>query len=108
MPANRDEKLKELIRELAGEYFARESNRQSLITITNVEIVNRGSKARLLITVLPIEQEEAALSFMHRQLTELRQYVMDRARLMRVPYFEVALDRGEKNRQRLDEVSKKV
>ncbi|MCX6715842.1 MAG: ribosome-binding factor A [Candidatus Taylorbacteria bacterium] len=106
MPATRDDKLRELIRELAGEYFARESNHQSLITITNVEIVNKGSKARLLITVLPAEQEDTALSFMHRQLTELRQYVMERARLMRVPFFEVAIDRGEKNRQRLDDIEK--
>lgn len=98
--------MRELIRELAGDYFARESNRQSLITITNVEIENKGSKARLLITVMPEDQEEAAVSFMHRQLTEFRQYVMGKARLMRVPYFEVAVDKGEKNRQRLDEVSK--
>ena len=102
----RDEKLRELIRELAGDYFARESNRQSLITITAVEILKKGSKARLLVTVMPEQKEEAALSFMHRQLTEFRAHVMSKARLMRVPYFEVALDRGEKNRQRLDEVSK--
>jgi len=103
---NRDEKLRELIRKLAGEYFARESNHQSLITITDVEIKSRGSKARLLITVLPEDQEETALSFMHRQLTEFRQYVMEQARLMRIPYFEVFIDRGEKNRQRLDSISK--
>mgnify|MGYP001561963627 CR=1 FL=1 len=103
--STRDEKLKELIRELAAEYFSRESNRQSMITITSVEIFGRGSKARLLISVLPESQEEAAVSFMHRQLTEFREHVMEKARLMRVPYFEVAIDRGEKNRQRLEQIS---
>ncbi len=102
MTNNRDEKLRELIRELAAEFFSRESNRQSMITVTAVELGSRGSRARILITVLPETQEEAALGFMHRQLGDFREYVMGRARLMRVPYFDVALDRGEKNRQRLD------
>lgn len=103
--STRDEKLKELIRELAAEYFSRESNRQSMITITSVEMFGRGSKARLLVSVLPESQEEAAVSFMHRQLTGFREHVMEKARLMRVPYFEVAIDRGEKNRQRLEQIS---
>ena len=108
MPAPKDTKLQEVIRELAAEYFSRVSNRQSLITVTSVETFARGSKARILVTVLPVEQEEAAVSFLHRQLTDFREYVMEKARLMRVPYFEVALDTGEKNRQRMDDISKNL
>jgi ribosome-binding factor A len=99
-----DEKIKELIRELAAEFFSRVSNRQSLITITAVETYARASRAKILVTVLPIDQEEAAVAFMHRQLTDFRDFVMKKARLMRVPYFEVGIDKGEKNRQRLDEI----
>lgn len=106
MAASRDDKLKELIRELAAEFFSRESNRQSLITVTGVEIYSRGSRAVILVTVMPEDQEETAIGFMHRQLTDFREHVMSRARLMRVPYFEVRIDKGEKNRQRLDEISK--
>ena len=102
----KDLKLKELIRSLAAEYFSRESNRTSLITITDVAIESRGAKAIILITVLPESQEESAVNFIHRQLTAFREHIMEKARLMRVPYFEVAIDKGEKNRQRLDEVSK--
>lgn len=100
----RDEKLKEVLRELAAEFFSRVSNRQSLITITDVETYARGSRAKILVTVLPTEAEEGAVSFMHRQLSEFREFVMSRARLMRVPYFEVGIDKGEKNRQRIDEI----
>lgn len=108
MATLRDEKLKQLIRELAAEFFSRTSNRQSLITVTDVETYARGSRAKILVTVLPTEAEEGAISFMHRQLTDFREFVMERARLMRVPYFEVGLDKGEKNRQRLDVVSKNL
>ena len=106
--SQKDDKLKEIIRELAAEYFSRESNRQSLITVTGIELFNRGSKARILITVLPEEQEEAAVSFIHRQLTEFRQHVMEHSRIGHVPYFEVAIDVGEKNRQRIDEIEKTI
>ncbi len=108
MPNAKDAKMKELIRELAAEFFSRESNRQSLITVTDVELRNRNSKAVILVTVMPVEQEEAAVGFLHRQLGDFREYVMSRARLMRVPYFEVAVDKGEKNRQRLDDISKTI
>ncbi len=108
MTAQKDDKLKEIIRELAAEYFSREANRLSLITITDVEVFNRGGKARILMTVLPESAEQSALDFAHRQLTEFRQYVMDKSRIGRIPFFEVALDVGEKNRQKIDELSKKL
>jgi ribosome-binding factor A len=106
--AERDEKLKELIRTLAAEYFQRESNGQSLITVTGIETWGRGGKAKILVTVLPESQEETAVKFIHRQLTDFRAHVMDHARLMRVPHFEVALDKGEKNRQHIDEIERTI
>lgn len=106
MTAQKDDKLKEMIRELAAEYFSRESNRQSLITVTGVEIFSRGGKARILMTVLPESAESAAIEFAHRQLTDFRQYVMEKSRIGRIPFFEVAIDVGEKNRQKIDEIEK--
>ncbi len=108
MTAQKDDKLKEMIRELAAEYFSRESNRQSLITITGVEIFSRGGKARILMTVLPENAEASALEFAHRQLTDFRQYVMEKSRIGRIPFFEVAIDIGEKNRQKIDEIEKSL
>lgn len=102
----KDHKLKEVLRELAAEFFSRESNRTSLITITDVEVFNKGSRARILMTVMPENQENAAIDFAHRQLTDFKQYVMDKSRIGHVPFFEVAIDVGEKNRQRIDELSK--
>jgi ribosome-binding factor A len=102
----KDLKLKELLRELAAEFFSRESNRTSLITITSVELKERNSKAVVLFTVMPEDQEPAALDFMRRKLSDFREYVGKHARMMRLPFFEVAIDKGEKARQRLDEISR--
>ena len=104
----KDEKMKEVIRELAAQFFSRESNRTSLITITAIELRSRNSRATILFTVMPENQENAALDFMGRQLSDFREYVGNNARMMRVPFFDVAIDRGEKNRQRIDEIERSV
>ena len=101
------EKLKEMIRELAATFFARESNHQSLITVTDVEMHERANRAVILMTVLPENQEQTAVNFAHRQLTDFREYVKENSRIGRIPFFEVRIDAGEKNRQRLDEISRK-
>ena len=69
---------------------------------------SRGERAVILFTVLPQDQETAALDFMKRQLSDFRGYVMENSRMMRVPYFEVRIDSGEKNRQHIDEISNEV
>ncbi len=104
----KDDKIQEILRELAAQFFSRESNRQSLITVTGVALHSRGSRAVILMTVLPEEHEQAALEFAHRQLTDFKEFVKDNSRLARIPFFEVKLDVGEKNRQRIDEIEKTV
>ena len=101
-------KIKEMLRELAAEFFSRTSNRLSMITITDVELLSRGGKARILMTVLPESMEESALEFAHRQLSDFREYVKEKSRIGRIPFFEVRIDSGEKNRQRIDEIEKSI
>jgi len=103
---NKDEKKREILRALAAEFFSRESNRQSLITITNVEFYSRGNRAIILATVLPAEEETRAVEFMNRKLSDFREYVMENSRIARIPYFEARIDIGEKNRQRIDQIAK--
>ena len=104
----KDQKIREIIRELAAGFFSKESNRQSLITVTDVELSNKGGKAVILFTVLPEDKEKEAAEFMGRRLSDFRQHVIDNSRLGRIPYFEVRPDYGEKNRQRIDDISKKL
>lgn len=93
---------------MAAQFFSRESNRTSMITVTGVDLLSRGGRAVILITVLPESEEEAALGFAHRQLTDFKEFVQNNSRIARIPFFEVAIDKGEKNRQRLDEIAKSI
>jgi ribosome-binding factor A len=103
--SERQEQMQERVREAAAEFLMRESNRQSLITVTAVRMDERGGHASIYITVLPDSAEEAALAFANRQKREFGEFLLTRVRGMRLPKFEFVLDQGEKMRQRLDELS---
>jgi ribosome-binding factor A len=105
MSDSKDNKVRDEVRRLAAEFFARESNGTSLITITGVQISDRGSQAKVLFTVLPESSEKGALDFAKRQRTEFREYVMEQSRIGRVPFFDFEIDSGEKNRQAIDRIT---
>lgn len=103
--SKRDERLREGIRELAAVFLNETSNKSSLVTVTSVTLSEDGRKATIGITVLPEDKESEALSFARRRRTELRGKVMKELDIAHPPFIEIDIDRGEKNRQRLDELS---
>ena len=105
MSSNREQKVHDVIKEAAAKFLQRESNRISLITVTEVKISKDGKNATILITVLPVHKETEAIAFLKRLRGEFRQYFMDNIRMGRVPTFDFDLDRGEKHRQRIDELT---
>jgi ribosome-binding factor A len=105
---DRDEKLKEIIRETAAEFLQRESNYTSMITVTSVSVSDRGKRATIFFTVLPEDKEEGALGLAKRKRAEFRDYFAKKARLRALPFFDFAIDRGEKNRQNIDEISRSI
>ncbi len=101
----RHEKMESALREVAAEFMAREAGPQSLITVTGVRMAEDGNSAAILITVLPESQEDEAVKFANRNRGELGVFLTKRVRGMRAPHLEFMIDRGEKNRQRLDELT---
>ena len=93
------------MRTAAAEFLAREANRNSLITVTRVQMSEDGKRATIFITVFPEMGEQAALKFANRNRGELGQFLSKRTKGMRIPKFEFEIDLGERNRRRLDELS---
>ena len=102
---NRTEKIREALHKVAAEFLSREAGRQSLITVTNTLVSDDGKRGTIYITVLPESAENAALSFANRNRRELADFFKKRIRGAFPPRIEFVVDRGEKNRQRLDELS---
>ena len=101
----KDERLGARISELAAEYLTRESNRTSLITVIRTEILNRGKRAIVLFTVLPDSEEKEALEFARRKRSDFRKFVTAKKIMGFAPAIDFQIDLGEKNRQRIDELS---
>lgn len=101
----RQEKVSEVLRELSSEFLSRESNRKSLITITRVTVSKDLKKATLYISVFPEDNEEEALSFCKRKLSDLRDFAKPKLSMKNTPYFDCVIDFGEKNRQDIDRLS---
>jgi ribosome-binding factor A len=101
----KNEKTASIVTQAAAEFFERESDRTSMITVTRTEISDRGKKAVVYITVLPDTKEEDALAFSKRKRSELHSYLTKQTGLTLVPFVDVVIDVGEKNRQKLDALS---
>ena len=102
MNNKKDEKIAAIVQEASAEFFERESNRLSMITVTRVELVNRGKQAMIYITVFPDDKEAEAIEFAKRKRSELHQFLIKETGLSLVPFVDVIIDLGEKNRQKLD------
>ena len=107
MPNFREEKIINRIKEISATYIERETGATSLITVTRVTLSSDNKKAKIFITVLPENKEEAAYNFIKRHLGEIRKYISDNLKINPIPYLDVEIDQGEKNRQKIDELLKK-
>lgn len=101
----RQEKVRENIKNITAQFLEKESNRTSLITVTDTNVSKDLKKATVLITVLPDTQEQSALDFVKRQRSALRHFLQSKLKMRVTPFLDFAIDKGEKNRQRIDELS---
>lgn len=96
-----------LVTRLAAEYVLREALNKSLITITRTTLSEDGNYATIFFSVFPEDMEQEALQFLDRKAGEVQGYVETHARMGRVPFLKFRIDDGEKNRLKLESLSKK-
>jgi ribosome-binding factor A len=101
----RREQISQAIAAALSDFIARESNRTSLITITRVLLEDNLTTATALITVLPDSAQNDVLHFLRRNRGEARSYLSKRGTIGRVPLIDFAIDTGERNRQRIEELT---
>ncbi len=105
---NEDFKNEKLCREVsrqAAMFILNNTNHTSLITVTNIVISVNGKTGMVLISVIPDHKEGAALDFLKRQEREFTHYLKENIKTAFIPRFRFEIDRGEKNRQRIEEIS---
>lgn len=97
--------IAEILHRLAAKFILEEGSGASLLTVTRVEISHTGKEAKIFFTTLPESEENTALKFLERKTPEFKRYVRDESRIGIVPHIDFKIDYGERNRQRLDQLS---
>lgn len=104
----RDNRIKEILRDKAAMFLMQNGNASSLLTVTHVELSGRGKYATIFFTVFPADKEghleKTALEFAKRKRSEFKEYVRENSKIGMIPLLDFAIDMGEKNRQRVDEL----
>ena len=100
--SNRDERLKEILHDLAARFLSMNGNKSSLLTVTRVELTRDAKHATIFFTVFPDNFEKTALEFAKRKRGELKEFVKENSKLGRIPLLDFEIDFGEKNRQKID------
>lgn len=106
-PSQRQTQISLEVLSIAQDFFQRESSGASLITVTRAEVSADMKHGTIFITAIPESKEPAALDFAKRMRSELRHKVMKRLPIKVIPFFEIEIDYGEKNRIHIDELLRK-
>lgn len=79
------ERMIEAVKKAASEFINRESNRRSMITVTQVHFDARRKRADIFVSVFPEKDTHAATDFLNRQRSEFREYLKKHTRLHVLP-----------------------
>lgn len=77
-----------------------------MITVTDADISKDFKRSTIFFTAFPENKESTALAFLKRKRSDFRDYVKNHTEFRRIPFFEFSIDAGEKNRQKIEELSK--
>ncbi len=77
-----------------------------MITVTDANISKDFKHSTIFFTAFPESKEQTALAFLKRKRSGFRNYVKSHTKFRRIPFFEFSVDAGEKNRQKIEELSK--
>lgn len=106
MDERRHTQASEAIAHMAGDFLAREFPASSLVTVTRAELSETRAAATIFLSVLPEQEEKAALAIAKRLRSDMRRYIKDHSFLHPIPIVDFEIDYGEKNRRRVDELTR--
>jgi ribosome-binding factor A len=105
MQSQKQHQINALLARLAAEYIHATASKISMITVTHADVSPDAKNATIYVSVLPESSEHSALDFLRRSRADIREYIKQNTKLRVLPFIDIELDYGEKNRQRVQELS---
>ncbi len=103
MKPRRLEKINSLLRNLAADFLAKNSD-NSIITINYIETSRDLKTAKIFISIFPESKEAETMEILKLKTGELRKFIGSRIKMKFLPHLEFAIDKGEKKRQKIEEI----
>ena len=100
----RQEKLSAQLAKIIAEFLRNTFGASPLISVMNVLIADDLREARVRIAVFPEKDERNILIRLKKKRSELNRYLAAHMRIKYLPVVSFEIDRGEKNRKRVDEL----
>ena len=107
MDEARKAKIEERVKEIVSVFIERESNKTALISVTRVELREKGRSATIYLSVLPESGEESALNFLKRKRIDMKDALKKQLNMRTIPFLDVEIDRGEKARNNIEALLQK-
>jgi ribosome-binding factor A len=105
---DRHDRALSVLSTLIAEFIRNEANTNPLITLTRIDAAPDMKRAIVMVTAYPTEREDAAIIFLKRKGTDMREYIKKHGRLRHIPHLEFMIDYGERNRQHIDDVARSI
>jgi ribosome-binding factor A len=96
------ERMEEVLRELAADFLHNDGELGVLLTVTRVVINSSLSEATIFFTTMPVDAQERTLARLSRREGAMLHHAIKNMRVKYVPRIHLAIDYGERNRQRID------
>ncbi len=96
----------EILRHIGALWIEKNATNQSLITLTSVLLSDDRRYCTFFVTVYPDSKEGAVIDFLNRSKDDIRKEIREKTRGRFYPNVRVMIDEGEKNRQKIDILTK--
>lgn len=106
--SHRQDKVSGRLQEIISKFLNEQAGIQSVITVTHCDVSRDLKKVTAYISVFPETQEEGALNFAKRQRQAIREVIAKEMPMKNIPFVEIEIDEGEKNRQRVEQLFQKI
>ncbi len=101
----KEERLNSTIKEIASDFLEREFSAPGiLLTVTRIELREHFTKAQIFVTIYPDNKEKDVLAKARTKMHLMQSFFKKRLKTKVIPYFEILLDQGEKNRERIEKI----
>lgn len=102
----RQDKVNSVLQETISSYVS-ENTLPALTTIMYVDVSPDLKSATVYVSIFPEDKEVDVLNLLNKKISDLKRYVNSKLKMKFLPTFKFEIDRGEKQRRRIDELLNK-